>query len=100
MSIYIPSTISVSRKKPLDCEEMASYLSDLGIYTLIKSNTSTLPHKEYGCQLTQSVKTYDDIKNIWNPIKNKYGFTCAHISVANIYTGCILGLLEEKKCRK
>lgn len=100
MTIYIPSTISVSRKKRLDCDELASYLSELGIYTLVQSNTTTQPHKEYGCQLTQAVKTYDDVKNIWNPIKDKYGFTCAHISVANIYNGCILDFLTETKCNK
>ena len=99
MTIYIPSTISVSRKKYLDCEEMAKYLSDFGIRTLVQSNISTLPHKEYGCQLTQSITNTDDVKKIWSTLKYKYGFTCAHISVANIFDGCILDFLAESKCK-
>lgn len=100
MSIYIPSTISVSRRKQLDCGEVAEYLEKLGIYSLVQSNISILPHKEYGCQLTQSVKTYDDVKNIWFPLKERYGFNCAHIKVANIFNGCILDFLSDSKCRK
>lgn len=100
MSIFIPSTLSVSRKRKLDCEEVAGYLETLGICSLVNSNISTQPHKEYGCQLTQAIKQREDIEKIWTPIKERYGFTCAHIKVANIFDGCILDFLEPSKCGK
>lgn len=98
MSIYVPSTLSVSRKKKLDCEELADYLSQLGIQTLVTKNISNQPQREYGCQLTQAIRIKKDVENIWIPLKEKYGFHCAHISVANIFNGCILDFLEPSKC--
>ena len=98
MTLYVPSTLSVSRKKKLDCEELADYLSKLGINTLVTSNISNLPHREYGCQLTQAIQKKKDVENIWYPIKERYGFHCAHISVANIFNGCIMDFLSDSKC--
>lgn len=100
MSLYVSSTLSVSRKKKLDCEEMAKYLETLGINTLVRSNISTQPHKEYGCQITQGIQSRREIMNIWDPIKERYGFTCAHISVGNVFDGCVLDFLAPTKCSR
>jgi len=99
MDINISSTLSVSRKEKLNCEKMAEFLGKQGILTLVKSNISTLPNKEYGCQLTQSIHSKDDIKHIWESVRDKYGFNCAHISVGNSFEGCILDYLAETKCK-
>ncbi len=106
MSILISSTLSVSRRKKLDCVELADYLESLGISSLVNSNISTMqdgpgwPHKEYGCQLTQGIKTRKDIEKIWNPIRERYGFTCAHVKVANLFDGCVLDFLAPSNCGK
>ena len=47
--MYITSTLSVSRKERLNCEDMAIFLSKSGVFTSITSNISTNPHIEYGC---------------------------------------------------
>ena len=96
--LNVSSTLSVSRKDKLNCEEMAEFLSTLNIKTLITSNISLTPHKEYGCQLTQSITSKNDIKNIWEPIKKKYDFNCAHLKVGNSFNGCVLDYLSNTKC--
>ena len=98
MSIFVSSTLSVSKKEKLNCEEMAEYLGKLGIVTLVSSNISAQPQKEYGCQLTQSITSKNDIKKIWNIIQNKYNFKCGHLSVGNSFNGCILNYLAPSKC--
>ena len=98
MSILVSSTLSVSRKETLNCEEMAEFLEKLEIISLVSSNISTQPGKEYGCQLTQSISSKDDIRKIWDVIKDKYNFKCAYISVGNNFNGCILDYLAPTKC--
>lgn len=100
MSLFVSSTLSVSRKGKLDCEELAEYLESLGIMSLVRKNISTQPHKEYGCQMTQAIQSREDIRKIWVPIKEKYGFTCAHISVGNTFDGCVLDFLSPTNCSR
>tara|TARA_Y100000591_G_C21674034_1_gene614485 strand:+ start:153 stop:455 length:303 start_codon:yes stop_codon:yes gene_type:complete len=100
MTLYISSTLSVSREKKLDCNEVASYLESLGIRTLVKSNISTQPKREYGCQMTQGIQSRDEIRKIWEPLKDRYGFTCAHVSVGNVFDGCVLDFLAPTKCSR
>ena len=64
--MYITSTLSVSRKERLNCEDMAIFLSKAGVFTSITSNISTNPHIEYGCRLTQSTSSVEEIENLWN----------------------------------
>jgi|TARA_B100000524_G_scaffold329111_1_gene214146 hypothetical protein len=77
---------------------MAFYLSEHNIITSISSNISTQPHIEYGCTLTQSITSKEDIRKIWNLLKKKYNFKCAHIKVSDAYDGCILNYLAKSKC--
>ena len=95
MSSYISSTISVYRKEYLDCKEMEKFLKSFNIKTLITSHYSLIPHKKYGCKLTQSISSKNDIENIWNPINKKYNFNYAYLKVDNIYNGCIFDYLEK-----
>ena len=94
----ISSTLSVSKKEGLNCEDMAKYLSKAGIYTSITSNISTNPHIEYGCRLTQTVSSEKELQNIWNLIRNKYNFTCGHLKLGDSYEGCILNYLRPSSC--
>ena len=98
MKIYTSSTLSVSQKAPLDCLEMAHHLSRAGIVTSITSNVSTQPQIEFGCRLTQSISTTEDIRKIWNTLKKHYPFQCGHLTVGNSFEGCVLTYLSEKKC--
>ena len=60
---------------------MAKFLSENNIITSVTENTSTTPYLEYGCRLTQSVSSKNDIENIWSLLKNKYDFKCAHLKL-------------------
>ena len=100
MKIYTSSTLSVSQQAPLDCLEMARHLSRAGIVTSITSNVSTQPQIEYGCRLTQSISTTEDIRKIWKTLQKHYPFQCGHLSVGNGFDGCILTYLSGQKCTK
>ena len=94
----VSSTISVSKKDKIDCEEMAKFLSKNKILTSITSNISSTPDIEYGCRLQQSISSKKDVENIWTLLKSKYDFKCAHLKLGDAYDGCILNYLEPNKC--
>lgn len=96
--IFVTSKLSVSRKKELNCLEMAKYLSKFNIVTSITANVSTQPHLEYGCNLTQSISSKKDIGKIWFLLKNKYNFKCGHLKVGDAFDGCVLDFLAKSKC--
>ena len=98
MTIAISATLSVSRKQKLNCSELAECLKQSNIISLVTSNISTLPHKEYGCQITQSINSKKDINNLWTTLKNRYGFECAHLNIHGYYSGCVLDYLAPSKC--
>ena len=98
MSINVSSTLSVSQDKPLDCFEMAKYLSNTGIRTSITSNISCQPELEYGCRLTQPISNKQDIEVMWGKLKEKYNFQCGHIKVGDIFDGCVLDFLNPSNC--
>ena len=98
MSIFVSSTLSVSRKEKLDCKEVAEYLSKCNIITSISDNLSTTPKLENGCRLTQSIRSKDDLEKLWNLLKNRYDFKCAHLKIDGHYDGCILNYLRPSIC--
>ena len=98
MSIFVTSTISVSRKENLDCKEIASFLSKCNIMTSVTENMSTTPNLEYGCRLVQSINSKNDIQNIWTLLKDRYNFKCGHLKIDGYYDGCILNYLRPSDC--
>ena len=92
------TTLSISRKEPLDCKKMAKYLGAKGFYTSVTANISTAPEIEYGCRLTQTMTQKKEIESLWTTLKNKYNFTCAHVKVGDQFEGCILDFLAPSKC--
>lgn len=99
MKIYISSTLSVSQRDFLDCQEMAFRLSKAGICTSITSNISTQPHIEYGCRLTQSISSTEDLQKIWKELKKNYNFKCAHLKLDGGFDGCIKNYLRDTDCK-
>lgn len=92
--------ISVSREYPLSCYDMALFLSRAGIMTNITTNMTTQPNMEYGCKITQSVTSKKDVEQTWQLVKNEYNFTCGHLKIDNLYSGCILDYLRPSLCGK
>ena len=99
MNLQVSSTLSVSREKKLDCEKMAEFLSRLGMITSVSSNISTQPKKEYGCRLVQSISSKGQMSQLWEALRNKYDFECAHLTVGNSFEGCVLDYLAPSKCK-
>ena len=99
MSIFVTSTLSVSKKENLDCKELANFLSKCNIITSVSDNISTVPNIEYGCRLVQSVNSKNDIEKIWNLLQNKYNFKCGHLKIDGHYNGCILNYLRPSNCQ-
>ena len=98
MSIFVSSTLSVSRKEYLNCKEMADFLSKCNIITSVSDNLSTTPKLENGCRLTQSISSKNDLEILWNLLKNKYDFKCGHLKIDGNYDGCILNYLRPSIC--
>ena len=98
--MFVTSTLSVSRKDNLDCSEMARALSKAGITTSITSNISTQPEIEYGCRLTQSISSKEDLEKIWTILEKKYEFKCGHLKVEGSYDGSILNYLRASLCNQ
>lgn len=96
--MFVTSTLSVSRKDNLDCREMAKFLGKAGIITSITSNVSTQPDIEYGCRLTQTISSKDELEKIWTILEKKYEFKCGHLRLEGSYDGCILDYLRPSSC--
>ena len=92
------TTLSVSRKEPLDCRKMAEYLGAKGFSTSISTNISTDPKIEYGCRLIQTMTEKKELEQLWTTLKDEYNLTCAHVKVGNQFDGCILDFLAPSKC--
>ena len=92
------STLSVSSKKKLQCENIADFLGKAGIMVDVTSNITMLPNKEYGCRFVQSIQNKDEIKHTWEILKNKYNFTCAHLNIQGKYNGCVLDFIQPTLC--
>ena len=90
--------ISVSKSMSLDCHEVALFLHKHGIVSNVSANISTQPNVEYGCKITQSIIKNKEIKTTWHLLKNQYGFSCAHLKIGGIYSGCILDYLRPSLC--
>lgn len=98
MSIFVSSTLSVSRKEYIDCKEMAAFLSKCNIITSVSENISPTPKLENGCRLTQSISSKDDLEKLWILLKNRYDFKCGHLKIDGHYDGCILNYLRPSIC--
>jgi len=98
MTFTVSSVISVSRKMPLDCNELAEFLGKAKIITDVTSNITMQPKKEYGCRLVQSVNSKREIEKIWNIMQSTYKFECAHLRVEGKFDGCILDYLAPTNC--
>ena len=94
----VSSILSVSKKDKLDCQEMAKYLSKYNIITSISSNISTTPDIEYGCRLTNTISDKKELDDLWQILKSRYDFKCAHLNLEGIFSGCILDYLRPSLC--
>ena len=92
--------LSVSSEAPLNCYDLAKFLSRAGVMTNVTANITTQPNVEYGCRVVQPVSTKNEIEKTWHLLKDRYRFECAHLKIDGIYSGCILDYLRPSLCGK
>ena len=106
MSFFHTAVLSISSNK-LNCKEIADMMLKSGIPCSITENSSVIPYKEKfilekGCRiLIDKVDINSNIiKNtIWEPIQKKFDLKCAHLSIDNLFTGCIYTYFDKNsKC--
>jgi hypothetical protein len=96
--------LSVSSKNPsFNCKNVAEKLKDCGIQCKLTQNNSIIKKghmlfAEIGCSIelfnfdNKNLKTH-----VWEPLKYKYNFDCAHLSIEGEYGGCIHDYFKDDK---
>ena len=106
MSFFHSAVLSISSNK-LNCNEVAELMLKSGIPCSVTNNTSIVPYKntfklEKGCRIIiDKVNPNSNMieNNIWKPIQKKFNLNCAHLSIDNIFKGCIYDYFDKtSKC--
>ena len=98
------TTLSISSSRLSGCTEVVKTMLKLGIMTSVTENKSVLcDHNscwvEPGCRLVVGGISRRDLDSqVWTPLRDKFGLTCAHLNIQGVYSGCILDYLRETKC--
>jgi len=80
------------------CLRVAKSLKDMGISLDVAPNFTVIDGRlEYGCKVTFQ-GTSSDLKNIWNHLKSKYDYNCAHVRKENNFGGCIYDYMRDSNC--
>ena len=97
--VYDSLRLAISAPK-LDCAEVAEHLAACGILANTTSNlTSVRGGIEEGCGVTIHRVTKPVLQSaVWQPLKDRFGLTCAHVLVPGVFTGCVLDFLRPSLC--
>tara|TARA_B100001989_G_C24316049_1_gene352818 strand:+ start:340 stop:639 length:300 start_codon:yes stop_codon:yes gene_type:complete len=87
------SELSVSRQYTLCCESVIRLLAEADIGASAFANHSSVKGRvEKGCRIT--FENDSDLLPAWRLIKDRFGFTCAHVKTAS-YSGCVKGYCDN-----
>ena len=99
------SVLSVSSKKINHCRDVAQLLFDMNIACKVSENNTVLRNSkdeysmETGCTVTLTGLDPKHIpKQVWEPLKQRFGLTCAHLHIHGQYQGCLYNYLHKYKC--
>ena len=94
----MPARLSVSRRAPLSCEEVARALAEAGIGSSASPNFSAVDGRvEYGCGVR--VQRARDLLPAWDALRDRFGFDCAHVQSSK-FAGCVLDYAAMKRRTK
>ena len=84
----------------LSCKDVADHMVSCGLMANTTHNLTNIRGKiEEGCSITLNRVTIPQLKrDVWGPLKYRYGLTCAHVHVPGIFTGCVLDFLRPSLC--
>ena len=92
-----------SDKEGFNCKDVSETLKHCGIETdITQLYTNRLYNgslkSEIGCRINLYDLHANDFKEtIWQPLKTKFNFDCAHLSINGRYSGCIHEYFYESK---
>lgn len=96
------TVLSVSTSKlSFSCRSVANKLKECGVQCKITQNNSIVEKRkklfhEIGCTIELFNFDNANLKNqVWKPMKDEYGFDCAHLFIKNEYSGCIHGYFKD-----
>ena len=92
----------------IDCHKIAKMMKDFGIHCSITENWSVVPSRihgdvklERGCRMliNHIDPTSNDLEEkVWKPIKKEFNIECAHLSIGNMFNGCIYNYFRKSDC--
>jgi len=91
--------LSVSNSKNTGCYDILKKLMKAGIDCRTIETNSLVGNKlEKGCLITigDPDTSRNNIKRIWNHINDDY--TCCHLKIDGIYSGCIFNYINSDFC--
>ena len=91
--------LSVSNSKNTGCYNILKKLMKAGIDCRTIETNSLVGNKlEKGCLITigDPDTSRNNIKGIWNHISDDY--TCCHLKIDGIYSGCIFNYIKSDFC--
>ena len=105
------SVLSVSAKhgKLNDCSDIVEFMKKIGIASSVIENNSVvcnpqspwLCHLEKGCDIRLNGLKPELIKpKVWEPLRGKFKFICAHLNIHGQYKGCILDFKDTCKLQE
>lgn len=103
MSLYLMSAhISVSNPEQKNCENIIRMLQIYGQDCRVIDTTSLVDNKvEKGCLITLGpLENKQKLKEIWEIIKKKGKYNCAHLNIDGVFSGCIYNYLNADFCPK
>jgi hypothetical protein len=96
------TNISVSNLYHNNCDHILKMLQSCGQDCRVIETTSIVDNKiEKGCIITMEIfENKKKLKDIWNVIKTKGKYDCAHLKIDGVFSGCIYNYLNADFCPK
>lgn len=97
MSVHI--SVSMANSKKSGCEHMLNSLRSIGVpCRTIETLSVTNECVEKGCLVTLDSKYSDKttLSRLWECVKGDY--TCAHLCIDSVYSGCIYNYINTNFC--
>ena len=102
-SLFDSLQLSIS-KKNLDCNQIISELSSMGIMASVTKNKSVVCNSQKKCQIENGCRilfnqiSKNDLNHVWRIIRSNHQLSCAHIYAPPLFSGCILDFLKPSVC--
>jgi hypothetical protein len=103
MSVHISVSTNNDNKnsKGNKCNDILQKLIKHDINCRSINTTSVVDENiEQGCLLTFGISnnSKNSVNKIWNIINNNNEYTCSHLNIEGIYSGCILDYINCNNC--